>query len=505
MPAVRKSRILVVDDEEYICKIVVELLGETEYDIASFTRPEEALEYLATNPVDLVLTDMMMGKYSGLQIIEAALENHPDAIIVLMTAHPTVQSAISVLKRGAYDFLVKPFKLELLQQTVQRGLAHQRVIRDNLSLKGQVQFLKVANAFFDSGMDLDSYLDLVLRSCNTEMSAMSSAIIEIDPSSGQIVRTVQQGTDRETAVACLDTKLLDQFSGSRGSKAKVRSVQIGDDGSQRYRIMISQPILVRRTLHGVINLVIDSRQETIPAGQMDILSLLAGSAASAIANQTLYTDLQNSYLQAIRALTNSIEARDKYTAGHTDRVTRLAEHVARHLGWTEKQITTLRIGCTLHDIGKIGVPDAILNKAGKLTEAERQRMNQHPEQGLKIICEIDLFKPAVPYIIAHHERFDGAGYPNGLAGKEIPIEGRLLAVVDTFDAVMSDRPYRKGASAEVAVDELINHSGTQFDPKLVEAFLKVLQSGAINLSVMYGREIEWSGDNLPESIEKVLA
>jgi HD-GYP domain-containing protein (c-di-GMP phosphodiesterase class II) len=145
----------------------------------------------------------------------------------------------------------------------------------------------------------------------------------------------------------------------------------------------------------------------------------------------------------------------------------------------------------LHDIGKIGVPDAILNKAGILTEEERQRMMEHPEVGLRIAQQVDILKPAIPYIASHHERYDGRGYPQGLKGENIPIEGRLLAVVDTFDAVLSDRPYRNGASLEVAVSELVTHAGTQFDPRLVGAFLDVLRSGAVDLQEMYNR-----GDDL---------
>jgi len=503
MPLDNRSRILVVDDEEYICRIIVEALRTTDYDITYFTRPQKALEFLATNPVDLVLTDLVMGEYSGLQILEAALKNHPDIMVVLMTAHPTVQIAISVLKKGAYDFLVKPFKLELLSQTVQRGLAHQKVIRDNLSLKGQVQFLKVANAFFGSGTDIDQYLKMVLRSCNTELSAQASAVVEINPDSGEIVRTVHETSGNDGAVAALDTRLLDQFRGTRSSAPVVVSDPFVIEGQRQYRIMISQPVMVRRTLHGVINVLIVSRQETVPAGQMDVLSLLAGSVASAITNQKLYRDLQRSYFQAIRALTNSIEARDKYTAGHTDRVTRLAEQVARHLGWTEKQLFTLRMGCTLHDIGKIGVPDAILNKAGALTEAERSQMMKHPQLGLKIIRGIDLFKPSKPYIMAHHERYDGQGYPMGLAAEDIPIEGRLLAVVDTFDAVLSDRPYRTGATVDFAVRELMDNAGTQFDPILVDAFLAVLSSGVIDLEELYDKELDLSCLDELRATEKV--
>jgi putative nucleotidyltransferase with HDIG domain len=238
---------------------------------------------------------------------------------------------------------------------------------------------------------------------------------------------------------------------------------------------------------------------------MDALALLAGSAASAIANARLYDDLQQSYFQAIRALTNAIEARDHYTAGHTDRVSRMAEQAALSLGWTEKQIHALRMGCTLHDIGKIGVPDAILNKSGQFTEAERRRMMKHPELGLRVIRGIDLFRPSIPYIIAHHERYDGHGYPRGLKGDEIPIEGRLLAVVDTFDAVMSDRPYRVGASLEIAVRELLDNAGTQFDPRLVRTFLSVIASGKIDLRELYGRDEDLGClESLPATV-KALA
>jgi response regulator RpfG family c-di-GMP phosphodiesterase len=488
----RKSRIMVVDDEEYICKIVVESLSQANYDIVAFSEAARAIEYLSANPVDLVLTDLMMGECSGLQVLETALENYPDAIVVLMTAHPTVETAISVLKRGAHDFLVKPFKLEILNQTVQRGLEHQKVLRDNLSLKGQVEFLRVTNAYFGSGMEFEHYMGLLLRSCNTELSAVASAVLEVDPGSGEIARQIAEASNPDDRSAVLDLRLLDQFSGNRNAMPVITTDSIVTDKGGRYRIMISQPIMVRKTLTGVINALIISRQDTVPSGQQDVLALLASSAASALANQRLYEDLQQSYFQAIRALTNAIEARDHYTAGHTDRVTKLAELAAIRLGWKEKQIHALRMGCTLHDIGKIGVPDAILNKSGVLTEAERKKMMKHPELGLKIIRGIDLFRPSIPYIIAHHERYDGGGYPRGLKGEEIPIEGRLLAVADTFDAVMSDRPYRVGAALHIAVHELAEHSGTQFDPKLVKTFLMMLQSRSVDLRELYGRDEDMS-------------
>jgi response regulator RpfG family c-di-GMP phosphodiesterase len=501
-----KKRILVVDDEEYICKIIVESLGEENFDVAAFTDPRETLAYIAANPVDLALTELVMGQHSGLNILEATLENHPDAIVILMTAHPTVQTAISVLKKGAYDFLVKPFKLELLSATIKRGLAHQKIARDNLSLKGQLEFLKVANAFFGSGLDLDKYLRLVLRSCNTELSARGSAVIEIDARDGSTIRQVHESLDEEAAATVLDESLLDQFRGSRSSAPAISTEAVEVDGRQETRILISQPILIRKRLHGVINVLTVFRSDQVPHGRLDALSILANSAASAIANQNLYTDLKKSYLQAIRALASAIEARDVYTAGHTDRVTRLAEQVALHLGWDERRIQTLQVGCTLHDIGKIGVPDAILTKTDRLTESERKMMNKHPQLGLKIIRGVDLLRPAIPYLASHHERYDGKGYPRGLQGDEIPIEGRVLAVVDTFDAIMSDRPYRKGAPVAIAIRELAEHSGAQFDPEIVKAFLEVLRTRQVDLRGLYGREEDLSClDEIPVKTEKAPA
>ncbi|MBU0982942.1 MAG: response regulator [candidate division Zixibacteria bacterium] len=482
------KRILVVDDEKYICRIIVESLSQQSYDIVSLTDPREALQYVANNPVDLVLTDLVMGEYSGVEVLETTLENHSDAVVILMTAHPTVQTAISVLKRGAYDFLVKPFKLELLKATVTRGLAHQKVLRDNLSLKGQVEFLKVANAFFATGMDIDGYLEMVLRSCNTELAAVGSAVIELDPHSNEVSRWVCECGDDSASDKLIDDRLLFQFEGARSATPVIASETVTIDGSQMYELLISKPILIRKSLNGVINVLVRSRTDQIPHGRLDVLSILAGSAASAMANHELHRAQKKSYMQAIRALANAIEARDTYTAGHTDRVTRLAELIARHLGWNENQIQNLQVGSMLHDIGKIGVPDSILNKVSRLTDEERANMMVHPEVGLRIIRDIDLFKPSIPYILAHHERYDGNGYPRGLKGEQIPIEGRLLAVADTFDAIMSDRPYRDGAGLEFATRELIQNKGTQFDPGIVDAFLQVLLSGQVDFMQLYGRD-----------------
>lgn len=485
------AKVLVLDDEQYICDIIVEGLAGEKYDVTSFCDPREAMTYLQNHPIDLVLTDLMMNGHSGVDILQAAQTHQTDAIVILMTAHPTLQTAVSVLKQGAYDFLVKPFKLEMLKAAIRRGLAHQRMARENVRLKGQVDFLKTCSAV-SAGVDIDKNLLMILSSCKTELGASAAAIIEVHPRSGRVVRRLHETSSDADRSVVLDDTLITNFSGRHICEPFVRTEQVQVDGEIMTRTLISSPIYVRRRLQGVINLLVVDKFYRVSPGQMDVLTILTNSAGSAIANNMLYQDLRASYLQAIRALANAIEARDMHTAGHTDRVIRLAEPVARYMGWSEGRINSLIVGCTLHDIGKIGVPDSILNKPDRLTEEERMTMINHPLVGLRIIQDIELFKPSIPYIIAHHERYDGEGYPNKLRGNEIPVEGRLLAVVDTFDAIMSDRPYRKGAPLAVAVSELVTNRGKQFDPRIVDIFLDVIRQRKINLVELYGQDFDLS-------------
>jgi putative nucleotidyltransferase with HDIG domain len=179
----------------------------------------------------------------------------------------------------------------------------------------------------------------------------------------------------------------------------------------------------------------------------------------------------------LTSLSSAIEARDPYTRGHSLRVTALAEGVARWLGWTESRLETLRIGGALHDIGKLTVPARILSKAGPLSADEVEAIRTHPAAGARLIEPIESVRAALPYVLHHHERWDGTGYPHGLGGTAIPVEARVLAVADAFDAMTSDRPYRNALSEHDALLEVERCSGSQFDPELAGAFLTVWGDG----------------------------
>ena len=184
-------------------------------------------------------------------------------------------------------------------------------------------------------------------------------------------------------------------------------------------------------------------------------------------------------MAVLAALSRAIETRDPYTCGHSTRVTRLAEALARRLGWDEDRLAALRVGGRLHDVGKLAVAEAILLKPERLEPAEVAQIRQHPIVGARMIRRFAFAREALPYVLYHHERWDGGGYPTGKAGKAIPVEARVLAVADAFDAMTSARPYRAALEAAVALEEVERCAGTQFDPSLAIAFVDVWSTGVV--------------------------
>jgi HD-GYP domain-containing protein (c-di-GMP phosphodiesterase class II) len=175
----------------------------------------------------------------------------------------------------------------------------------------------------------------------------------------------------------------------------------------------------------------------------------------------------------------ALESRDPYLRGHSARVTSLAEGLARRLGWRGERLDGLRLGGTLHDVGKIAVTASVLCKPGPLTEKELAQIRTHPLAGARLIEAVLDFRPALPYVLHHHERWDGTGYPHGLAAEEIPIEARLLGVADAFDAMTSTRSYRPALSVEQALGELARCAGSQFDPDVADTFVEGWRTGEI--------------------------
>ncbi len=213
---------------------------------------------------------------------------------------------------------------------------------------------------------------------------------------------------------------------------------------------------------------------------LEMLVALAAPAATAIKNAQYLRMIEQAYQDTLVALANAIELRDHYTVGHTWRVTNFAVEVARELGWDEKKLQEVHMGGVLHDVGKIAVDNAILGKPGNLTDEEFAQMKVHPERGADLLRDVKFLHPLIPYCLYHHERWDGTGYPFGIKETAIPVEGRLIAVSDAFDAMTSTRPYRKGMDPEIAIERLLDGKGMQFDPLMVDALVSCYKKGSID-------------------------
>jgi HD-GYP domain-containing protein (c-di-GMP phosphodiesterase class II) len=199
--------------------------------------------------------------------------------------------------------------------------------------------------------------------------------------------------------------------------------------------------------------------------------------ALAIQESKHYESIHINYFNTVHALVLAMETRDPYTRGHTERVTKYALEIARKLHMSKKELEILRYAGEIHDIGKIGIPDFILGKPGKLTFAERAVIELHPIKGEEMLEPLGFLKPALPAVRHHHERYDGTGYPDGLEKERIPIMARILACADAFDAMTSNRPYRpKSLTVEEAINEIKNNSGSQFDPHIADLFVRTVES-----------------------------
>jgi putative nucleotidyltransferase with HDIG domain len=187
-------------------------------------------------------------------------------------------------------------------------------------------------------------------------------------------------------------------------------------------------------------------------------------------------DLEKAYLESIQTLRYTVEAKDKYTRGHSDRVSAFSVLIGKHMGLSDADLKTLEIGGLFHDIGKIGVPDSILLKESKLTDDEYSEIKNHPSVGKHILSNATIFKEIIPIVYHHHEKFNGTGYPARIAGEEIPLFARIAAVADTFDAMTSKRSYRNALPLEVVKAEIEKYSGTQFDPEVAKVFIDILDN-----------------------------
>ncbi|MDD5630259.1 MAG: GAF domain-containing protein [Elusimicrobia bacterium] len=252
-------------------------------------------------------------------------------------------------------------------------------------------------------------------------------------------------------------------------EADPRYIQTGPEGSEPF---ISIPLLVKSKPVGVLNLHATSDAESFTGYKAKFLNILAGEAAVMLHNQDLLDNLQTVHLEMVQGLARAVDSKDAYPKGHSDQARAKARCLAQELQLPDQMARDIEYAALLHDIGKISVDQSILLKPGKLTNAEYEAVKLHPVLGHQILAPVKSLGPVARMVLYHQEWYDGRGYPEGLKGEAIPLGARMVAVIDAWEAMRSDRPYRKALPREAAVAELRRCAGTQFDPRIVEAFLR---------------------------------
>jgi response regulator RpfG family c-di-GMP phosphodiesterase len=531
----RKPVILCVDDEEANLKLLEDILNPRGYATVRAASGTEALDAIRNRSVDLVLLDIVMPKMDGFEVCrrikqDKKLRNIPVIMISALTAK---QDRIRGIEAGAEEFLSKPFDqtevlariklllmLKVLDDDRERAEAALRKSHDELDrlvrertaelaqanevlqadiveriraeerIRRQLEHITALSAIdrvIASNFDLNLSLSVILSHVTVELGVDAADVLVLNPSSQMLefaagrgfrTRSAEKATVRlgesRAGRAALERRLVEIPDLGKEPDKTLLTALSNDEGFVRY---YGVPLLAKGQVKGVLEVF---HRTTIEPDEewLAFLTALAEQAAIAIDNATLFDSLQRSnselalaYDATIEGWSRALDLRDKETEGHTQRVTTMTVRLARSFGFDEAELVQVRWGALLHDIGKMGIMDGILLKPGPLTDDEWVLMKQHPTIAHDLLSPVRYLRQALDIPYRHHEKWDGTGYPLGLRGEQIPMTARIFAVVDVWDALRSDRPYRAGWPEDRIREHIQSLSGTHFDPRVVELFL----------------------------------
>ncbi|MFQ5707453.1 MAG: HD domain-containing phosphohydrolase [bacterium] len=472
------ERVLVVDDETYICKLCFDILSNCGYRVTTTTNPQHAFQQVSQDSFNLVVTDIVMPDINGLELVKKLKCVSPDLPVVIMTGYATLETAVEAVKEGASYFVRKPFNIDELKLAVRNGLERKKLLSENIRLQTLVNLFEVSEEI-SSLHDPSKIYTLLLKSSVKETRAQRAGIFQLDPETKQVYLRYDLNLD------VLSDKIthFDTSHGLPGQVFKRKDALTVDNwvhGWTDFRSIgeenwCSHAIGVPLKSNGEVTdvLCLYKSESRFTEADLDSALILASQASGALRNADLVLELEILFLETMKSLAKTLDARDPYTHGHSKRVAQIALAIGKQLGLSENELDELELAGNLHDIGKIGIRDSILLKAGRLTPEEYEIIKTHPEKGFDILKHIKRLSPVVEAVYSHHEWHNGCGYPRGLKTDEIPLAGAIIAAADAFDTIVTDRLYRKRRNYEAALGILQENAGTQFNPEVVRALCAV--------------------------------
>lgn len=480
-----KKKILVVDDYVPTRQMIVDALSDSGYQtIREAGNGKEALGFFRKEHYDLVISDVMMPQMGGMELLQNLKELKPDTAVIMITAQPEVELTVSALKNGAVDFLKKPFNIEDLIYKVhvylqENNIATHQSYQSDLLLKQieeKTKELSIHSYIYDSVENIEgSHDEIFEKLATTAMRVVDGEecflLIYDDETKDFHARVSKSLTNSfNSKLTILSLKYLYHQVIEKGDALMIHS----QDHPFVAPSLICSPLMIRDKTFGVLSVRKKKDRGSFAQKDLNYVVSLCKRASLNLENKMLYESLYVNVLDTFKALISSIQVRDQYTEDHSLRVTKLAVRLARGMGCSSGEIESLKISGSLHDLGKVAIPDNVLLKPDRLTNEEYEIIKQHPDTGERILKPVAIFERERTIIRHHHERWDGRGYPAGLSGEDIPLLSRILAMTDTFDAITNNRPYRQAQSVDAAVAEIKKNRGTQFDPLVTDHFLKIL-------------------------------
>ncbi len=480
------KKILVVDDYLPTRNLIIDALSQSpQYKISEAENGQDALHLFDENDFDLVISDIMMPGMSGMDLLHLIRERNPSATVIMITGNPTTDLTVSAIKKGAVDFLTKPFDIDELLYKVdihlrQKEILHQEILGNTLEqsrLKDKTDDLSKKSYIYDfiedSQMDNDAIFERIAELALKLVDGEVCSIMLFDEHDNEFHDKVIKGNTDGTYQNYTQSPALKMVY-NQVIEQKEAILINSNDHPEVAPSLICAPLMIRKNILGILSIRKKKNREVFSKKDLHHILSLTKRASLNLENKILYESIYFNIMDTLKSLISSIQARDQYTEEHSRRVTDEAVRLAISLNCSFKDQESLKIAGALHDVGKIAVPDSILLKAGKLSEEEYMIIKNHPTIGENILKPILLLDKERRIIQCHHEQWDGKGYPIGLKGEDIPLLARILSVADSFDAMTNNRPYRPSMPRNEAIRELVASKNTQFDPDVVDAYIKIL-------------------------------